>query len=73
MRRLLFSLLAMIGSFSLVGCHHTAGICDCDLLDPCYLRTPWVLDNGVHPVFYQMGAGVEEIKTPPRPGEKKKL
>jgi hypothetical protein len=43
MRRLLYSLAAFAGLLcGLAGCHHTAGVCDCDLEeDPCAARAPW--------------------------------
>ena len=43
MRRLLYSLAAFAGLLcGLAGCHHTAGVCDCDLEeDPCATRAPW--------------------------------
>ena len=43
MRRLLYSLAAFAGLLcGLAGCHHTAGVCDCDLEeDPCFTHAPW--------------------------------
>lgn len=43
MRRLLYSLAAFAGLLcGLAGCHHTAGVCDCDVEeDPCCARAPW--------------------------------
>lgn len=42
MRRWIFS-LAGLGLICLVsvGCRHTAGVCDCDVEDPCAQRAPW--------------------------------
>lgn len=43
MRRFFYSLAAIAGLMcGLAGCHHTAGVCDCDLEeDPCCARAPW--------------------------------
>ena len=43
MRRFLYSLAAFMGLLcGLTGCHHTAGICDCDLdEDFCAMHAPW--------------------------------
>ncbi|GEM_PF-3319523 len=43
MRRLLYSLAAFAGLLcGLAGCHHTAGVCDCDIEeDACATRAPW--------------------------------
>ena len=43
MRRLLYSLAAFAGLVcGLAGCHHVAGVCDCELdEDPCHTRAPW--------------------------------
>ena len=43
MRRLLYSFAAFAGLLcGLTGCHHTAGVCDCELDEnPCCARAPW--------------------------------
>jgi hypothetical protein len=48
MRRFFYSLAAIAGLMcGLAGCHHTAGVCDCDLEeDPCCARAPWFRPPG---------------------------
>lgn len=44
MRRLLFSFLGVGFIVSLAGCHITQshGVCDCDVDNHCYTRSPWL-------------------------------
>jgi hypothetical protein len=51
MRRWLFAFAAFVGLiFGLTGCHHTAGVCDCDEDDWCASRAPWYRIAADHPV-----------------------
>jgi hypothetical protein len=47
MRRLLLSVFSAASLAILaMGCHHTCGLCDCDTIDHCHMRTPWCGCNG---------------------------
>lgn len=61
MRRLLYSLAAFAGLLcGLAGCHHTAGVCDCDIEeDPCCAHAPW----------YKMGPVQHAEPLPNAPGK----
>ena len=71
MRRLFVTLFAAgLMSVGATGCHHIAGRCDCDYIDPCYTRAPWAGDFGhVFPASLN-GPGAEQLKTPPKTLEK---
>jgi hypothetical protein len=64
MRRMTASLLALGLMLSTVGCHHMAGICDCDFVSPiCYWhQVPCACATPV--------ATAEPVKQMPKPTEK---
>jgi hypothetical protein len=47
----------------------THGVCDCDLLNPCYSRAPWAMMGGMMPGDIPMTQG-EEIKVAPKVDKK---
>jgi hypothetical protein len=73
MRRFVLSFVGVGLIAAVAGCYHTAGRCDCDLVDPCYQRAPWAADGQMpapYPIEMQ-GQGPQPLKTLPK--EQKKL